>query len=118
LARSLMILGLVLLLASSQAHALVIEAESFVASHNAGGDPIVVISCSAASGNYAVEGFDSPGDWIELVLNVPAIYGYVDTLRSAGYLYYESNLRTTVFGADPNGGDVVSAYHTIGAGIG
>ena len=112
------LLGLVLLLASSQAHALLIEAETFVASYNAGGDPIVVVSCSAASGGYAVEGFDSPGDWIELVLNVPATYGYADSLRSAGNFGYESDLRTTIFGADPDGGDVVSAYHTVGAGIG
>jgi hypothetical protein len=118
LARLLVIAGLLLLLASAQAQALVIEAESFVASHNAGGDPIVVVSCSAASGGYAVEGVDSIGDWIELVLNVPVIYGYADSLRSAGYYAYESDIKTTIFGADPDGGNVISTYHTVGAGIG
>jgi hypothetical protein len=118
LARSLLLIGLALLVSASGAQAIVVEAESYVASYNAGGDPIYVVSCTAASGGLAVEGFDMPGDWIEVVLNVPEIYGYADSLRSAGDTNVQSDIRTTVFGADPDGGDVLSYYHTIGQGIG
>ena len=118
LARLLLLAGLVLLLSTSGAQAIIIEAESFVASHNAGGSTITVVSCSGASGGYAVEGFDTPGDWIEMILNVPEIYGYADSLRSAGEYGFASDIRSTIFGADPNGWDVLSTYHTMGQGIG
>ncbi|MFH1219272.1 MAG: hypothetical protein V1694_02320 [Candidatus Eisenbacteria bacterium] len=109
---------LVLLVWASAAPAIVVEAESFVASYNAGGDPIYVVDCSGASGGKAVEGFDTTGDWIEVILNVPEAYGYVDSVRSAGYLNEQTDLASTVFGAAPGGGDVISAYHLVGLGIG
>jgi hypothetical protein len=118
LARLLLFVGLALLLLVSAAQAIIVEAESYVASYNAGGSAIYVVSCSAASGGLAVEGFDTPGDWIEVALNVPEIYGYADSLRSAGESGLQSDIRITVFGADPNGGDVLSYYHTLGQGIG
>ena len=118
LGKVLLIACLVLLLGTSAAPAIVVEAESFVSSYNAGGDPIVVVDCSGASGGKAVEGFDTAGDWIEVMLNVPEAYGYVDSVRSAGYLEEEADLATTVFGAAPGGEDVMSAYHTVGLGIG
>ncbi|HVP58779.1 MAG TPA: hypothetical protein VMU02_11855 [bacterium] len=115
----LVLLGiLVLLCSASGAYAIIIEAESYVASYNAGGDAIHIVTCTAASGGLAVEGFDTPGDWIEVVLNVPQVYGYVDSLRSAGETGYQSDIRATVFGANPDGGDILSYYHTLGEGIG
>ena len=109
---------LVLLVWASAAPAIVVEAESFVGSYNVGGDPIAVVDCSGASGGKAVEGFDTAGEWIEVILNVPEPYAYVDSVRSAGYLQEETDLATTVFGAAPGGEDVISAYHLVGLGIG
>ena len=116
--RLLVSVALALLFSASASQAIIIEAEAYVASYNAGGEPIGWVYCSGASGGRAVEGFDSTGDWIEVVLTVPGTYGYVDSIRSAGYVEYESDIRSTVFAADPTGGDVLSAYHTVGAGIG
>ena len=95
-----------------------VEAENFVNHYDAGGLEIVWVSCSAASGGRAVEGFDTIGDWIEIAVNVPQTYIYVDSLRSAGLVGAESNVGLTIFGAEPGGADVTSGYHTIGLGIG
>ena len=95
-----------------------VEAENFVNSYNAGGDEIIVVTCSAASGGFAVEGFDAPGDWIEIGVTVPETYLYVDSLRSAGDLDVQSGIGLTVFGASPGGSDVTSGYRTVGLGIG
>ena len=116
--KALLITALVILASVSASQAIIVEAESYIASYNAGGLDIYVVNCTSASGGLAVDGVDTTGDWIEVVLDVPEIYGYADSLRSAGYLNYESDIRATVFGGDPDGGDVVSYYHTIGQGIG
>jgi hypothetical protein len=116
--RVLGLAGLAVLLSVSASQAIIVEAESYVASFNAGGEPIGWVYCSAASGGRAVEGFDTTGDWIEVVVTIPEIYGYADSIRSAGYVEYESDIQSAVFGADPAGGDVPSHYHTVGAGIG
>lgn len=97
---------------------IVVEAENFVNHYNAGGLDIVWVSCSGASGGRAVEGFDTTGDWIEIAVNVPETYVYVDSLRSAGELDAESDIELKIFGAEPGGTDVTSGYHTIGLGIG
>jgi hypothetical protein len=107
-----------LLAASAASLALTIEAESLVGSFNAGGDDIYTIACSGASGGMAVEGVDTAGDWIEIMVTIPDTYVYVDSLRSAGLLNLQSHFALTVFGAAPGGADVTSAYHPIGFGIG
>lgn len=118
MARMVLLVGLALLLSASASQAIIVEAESYVDRYNAGGDTIYVVPCSGASGGFAVEGFDAVGDWIEVVLDAPETYIYTDSLRSAGYLNYESYLKSTIFGASPDGGDVTSTYHTLGKGIG
>lgn len=109
---------IMLLVAVACAQAIIVEAESYVASNNTGGTVIYVTSCSGASGGMAVEGFDTPGEWIEVVVNVPAAGSYADSIRSAGLLNYESDLESTTFGSGPGGTDLTSAYHTLGLGIG
>ena len=96
---------------------MIIEAEGFVASHNVGGDPIVEVSCGAASGGKAVEGFDYPGDWIEVVLVMDANGSFADTLRSAGLLDSVCTHRATIYGCGPSGEDLVSSFQTVGLGI-
>jgi hypothetical protein len=102
---------------AAAAQGIVIEAETFVATHDEGGSGIYITSCSAASGGLAVEGFDYPGDWIEVSLHVDANGSYADVLRSAGLYGLESTLAATVYGCGPYGEDLVSAFSTLGLGI-
>lgn len=110
--------GIMLAAPLASAEIIMIEAEDYVASHDIGGAVIQTVSCSAASGGEAVEGFDTPGEWIEVVLNVSHVGSYADWIRSAGLTGYESDLQSTVFGGGPGGADLVSTYHTVGLGIG
>lgn len=109
---------IILLASAAGGQAIIVEAESYVASNDIGGTVIYVTSCSGASGGQAVEGFDTPGEWIEVVVNVPAAGSYADSIRSAGLLNYESDLQSTIFCGGPVGTDLTSAYHTLGLGIG
>ena len=116
-----LLLGLILialLCLSAHAQTIIVEAESYIAHHDEGGNAIYRASCSGASGGEVVEGFDFPGDWIEMILNVPDNGSFADSLRSGGLLNAESDLQSTVFGAGPSGEDLVSAFHTVGQGIG
>ena len=107
----------VCLLPAASAQGVIIEAETFVASHDEGGGMIYVTSCTAASQGLAVEGFDYPGDWIEVVLTVETNGSYADVLRSAGLDGLESTVRSTVYGCGPAGEDLVSTFYTVGMGI-
>ncbi len=94
-----------------------IEAEDYVASHDAGGVSIYVTACSAARGGLAVEGYDYPGDWIELRVVLPVGGAYADMFRSAGDDLVASDHKLTV---RAEGGDdlAFSGYHTVGMGVG
>jgi hypothetical protein len=119
LARLLVVAVILAALSSSAvAQSIIIEAESFVASHDEGGTAIYITSCGAASGGKAVEGYDYVGDWIEVVLNVGSAGSFTDSLQSAGLYLEESDHQSTVFGAGPVGEDLISTFHTIGEGIG
>lgn len=107
-----------LLPACTYAHQITVEAETYTASFNTGGEAIYITECPAASGGYAVEGFDSPGEWIEVSLTISVLGAYTDTLRSASELDYEGDTRITIAGGAPDGGDLESYYHTMGVGIG
>ena len=112
------VLAVILLPACSYAHDITIEAETYTNSFDAGGNTIDLVSCTAASGGWAVEGFDWPGDWIELSLTTPELGAYADTLRSAGLYGYESDLRLTIFNGSQGGENLISYYHPVGLGIG
>ena len=114
----LVMLALILLPASSYAHEIALEAEDYTGSFNTGGESIYVTACAGASGGYAVEGFDSPGDWIEVTLTTPQLGAYADTLRSAGLYGYESDMRITIMNGAEGGGDIESYYSPLGLGIG
>lgn len=119
LLRMLLVLPAVILLpVCIYAHDITIEAEDYTNSFNTGGAIIEVVGCSGASGGYAVEGFDSPGEWLEFTLTTPEPGAYGDTLRSAGLYGYDSDLRLTIMGGAQGGGDLTSYYHPVGLGIG
>ncbi len=115
---SSVLLAITLLPACVCAHEIVLEAEDYVNSFDAGGTAIYSTTCSGASGGYAVEGFDFPGDWIEVTLTIPELGAYADTLRSAGLYGYDSDMRITIMAGAPGGGDIESYYSPVGLGIG
>ena len=110
--------AVILLSASSYAHDITVEAEDYTNSFNTGGESIIVTECSGASGGFAVEGFDSPGEWIEVTITTPELGAYGDTLRSAGLYGYDSDMRITIMGGAQGGGNLTSYYHPVGLGIG
>lgn len=119
MARLLLTLTFIALLSfAASAESIWLEAENYTASHDEGGLAIYVTTCSGASQGLAVEGFDYPGDWIELKLDVVGSGAFVDSLRSGGLTLEESDLRATVFGAGTEEEDLTSDFHTIGYGIG
>lgn len=61
-----------------------LEAEIMVDSHDLGGVPIGIVSCSAASGFRAVDGLDVDGEWLQLQFTLDAPACFVDSVRSAG----------------------------------
>jgi len=102
---------------AATAEPIIIEAEDYVASFNVGGDPIYVTACSGASGGFAVEGYDTIGDFIELRVVLPMVGEYDDTLRSAGELY-EFSEHIATFRYEGGGTFAHSYYTTMGYGIG
>jgi hypothetical protein len=100
------------------ASSIIVEAESFVASNNIAGAPISIISCSGASGYQAVNGCDTPGEWIEVFFHLSSNASAVDTLRSASTSSAQTELRATMFSAGPMGEHLISTYDVIGEGIG
>ena len=48
-----------------------VEAESYTARHNIGGDEIGLVYCGGASGLYVVTGMDTEDEWIKILLSVP-----------------------------------------------
>jgi hypothetical protein len=118
LIRMLSTLLMVAILApAAYGQSIIVEAETFVAWHNEGGIAFDITPCGSASGGYALEGLDYVGDWIEIVVDIPEIGAYGDSLRSAGLTGEQSQLLATVFGAGPGGGDLDSDYQTTGFGI-
>ena len=119
MARLLLALIFVALLSfSAGAESIWVEAEDYIGSHDEGGLAIYVTDCISASGGLAVEGFDFPGDWIELKLDIRENGSFVDSVRSGGLRLVESDIRSTIYGAGAAGEDVVSPFHTIGYGVG
>jgi hypothetical protein len=103
---------------SANAQPIIVEAESYVASHDEGGAAIHVTACGAASGGFAIEGFDFPGDWIEVALVLGDNKSMACRIRSGGDVGVATDLQSTVFGAGTMGEDLVSPYPTQGVGIG
>lgn len=106
-----------LLACAASASPIILEAEDYVASFNAGGDPIHIVFCSGASGGLAVEGYDSAGDFIELRVVLDMAGAYDDTLRSGGELFEFSQHRVSYRRAG-GGTFAYSDFVTYGYGIG
>jgi len=110
--------GLTLLAANAWALSVTIQADAYIDSYNAGGTELYVTSCGGASNGLAVEGYDHPGDWIELKLVITHGGDYVDSLRSAGDDLAGAEHLVTVFGPGGVPLETTSSYTTMGMGIG
>ncbi len=117
--RTAMLVLSIMALTASAAYAvpIILEAEDYVRSFNVGGDPIYVTSCSGASGGYAVEGYDYPGDYIELRVEICQAGDYDDILRSGGELYVYSEHFAT-YRIDGGSTFSFASFSTMGLGIG
>lgn len=117
--RTAMLVLSILALTAPAAYAvpIILEAEDYVGSFNVGGDPIYVTLCSGASGGYAVEGYDFPGDYIELEVDITQAGDYDDILRSGGelYVYSEHFARYRIKGGSTFN---YATFSTMGMGIG
>jgi len=96
-----------------------LEAENMVASHNVGGGAIGYVSCGAARGGLAVDGVDTPGDYIEWPLTLAQDFVFRDSLRTAGSIGVVRQFAILFL---PSGGGPPVAADTLitlpGAGIG
>ena len=82
---ALFLLSLLSGFAPIQAQGILLEAEDFFTYGNIPGGyrPIRVVSCSAASGGYGVDGIDVDGEYIKWKLELETSFCFVDSLRSA-----------------------------------
>ena len=62
-----------------------VEAEGLATFYNYSGTTIGTVACSGASGRFAIQGVDFPGEWIEIPFTVTSAVAFVDSLRSSGY---------------------------------
>ncbi|MCB9513115.1 MAG: hypothetical protein H6694_02235 [Candidatus Latescibacteria bacterium] len=75
---------------------ILVEGETYVASHDLGGYSIHVTYCSSASGGYAADGLDIPGEWIELDVTLAEAHAYRARLALQGWPDESSTLRLTL----------------------
>ena len=77
-------IAMLLVTVSADAAVTVLEAESFSACLDRGGESIRAVACHGASGDSAVQGLAQAGEWISfpLVVHEPAVLR--DSLCSAG----------------------------------
>ena len=96
---------------------ILVEGETYVASHDLGGYSIHVTYCSSASGGYAADGLDIPGEWIELDVTLAEAHAYRARLALQGWPDESSTLRLAL--TPQAGGDAPSAdFAHEGSGIG
>lgn len=114
----LTLIAAVLAASTASAYSVVLQASDYIASYNAGGADFYVTPCGGATNGLGVEGYDYPGDWIELKLVISTTGAYSDSLRTAADDAGEGDHLMTVFapGGVPVG--TPSPYYTVGLGIG
>jgi hypothetical protein len=114
----LTLLAALMVATTASAYTVVLQASDYIASHNAGGSDFYATPCGGATNGLGLEGYDFPGDWIELKMVIGSEGTYRDSLRTAADDMMEGNHLVTVFG--PGGVPVgnPSPHQTVGLGIG
>jgi hypothetical protein len=95
-----------------------VEMEDFITSYDEeGGTTIRTLTCSGASGNLVVEGFDKAGDQLgfNVFFEVPG--WYAASLRQAAVHGAHNEIKVMVQGAGPDGSDQEAAFDVVGQGI-
>jgi hypothetical protein len=103
---------------TGSASTVVIQASDYIASYNAGGADFYTTPCGGATNGLGVEGYDYPGDWIELKMVIGKAGAYRDSLRTAADDESEGDHLVTVFAAGGVPVGAPSPHHTVGLGIG
>ncbi len=103
---------------AASAYTVVLQASDYIASHNAGGADFYITPCGGATNGLGVEGYDYPGDWIELKLAITSGGTYRDSLRTAADDEAEGDHLITLFGPGGEPVGAPSACRTVGLGIG
>lgn len=99
---------------ASGASGATVEGEEFVdhASYDVGGLPIAAVYCPGASGFYAADGLDVPGEWILLQVDIPSPGCYESTLAYQTEYGDTVNLRVRMLNA-PLPDDEITADHWL-----
>lgn len=111
-------LAVLMFASGASAYTVILQASDYIATHNAGGGEFYTTPCGGATNGLGVEGYDYPGDWIELKLVISQESGYLDSLRTAADDAALGDHILTVFdsGGVPLG--QTSYFRTEGLGIG
>ena len=107
--------------ASWAAADVVVECEDFETydSYDLGGMPIVSLFCTGASGYLAVNGLDTPGEWILVSASIPVAGCYESLLAYQAAYDDDVHFRVSLIGASLPGGEIAVDYSlTNGWGFG
>jgi len=95
-----------------------VEAESFVDSHDTGGASIQAVNCTSASDGLAVDGLDLIGEWIEIKATVPDEACYELHLGFQAMYQDPVVAGVTIFDEGHSTVEGVTEFQFIGAGLG
>ena len=115
------VVAVVLLVAAAVAFAdssVMVEGEDYVEYNDIGGGLIRPEFCSSASGQYAADYIDVPGEWIMLRATFPSTGCFDPTVGYQANAADVIELRVTISKGSPTGSDISSDYSMLGYGIG
>jgi hypothetical protein len=98
------------------AERILVEGEDFglYGSHDLGGMPIAALFCTGASGYYAANGLDVPGEWILLKVDVPDAGCYSSKLAYQAAYDDDVNLRVRMIDAPAPDDEILVDYRLTG----
>ena len=95
-----------------------VEGEDYEDYNNIGGGLIRPEFCSSASGQYAADYIDVPGEWIMLRATFVSTGCFNPVVAYQANTADEIELRVTISKGSPTGTDISSDYSMLGYGIG
>ncbi len=98
--------------------AVMVEGEDYVEYNNIGGGLIRPEFCSSASGQYAADYIDVPGEWIMLRATFTSTACYDPVVAYQANAADLIELRVTIEKGSPAGTDISADYSMLGYGIG
>jgi len=95
-----------------------VEAESYTDGYDMGGASIMPVACTSASGGFAVDGLDIPGEWIEVKATVADEACYALALGFQAPYAEPISTRVTVYDDGHSTVEGVVGIDLIGEGLG